>query len=118
MLRARWAALAFAVLLFGLSANPARAQIFYGITNGNQLITIDPTTGAGTLVGPLSSNMQSTGLGFRGNTLSAWDTVTNQLQQLDPATAATVATINIGVVAGGGGDLTFRSDGMRSAERR
>src|SRR5207253_387775 len=79
--------------------------------NGNQLITINTTTGAGTLIGP-TANLQPTGMGFRGTNLYAWDTVANRVRQLDPATAATVNTIDIGIIAATGGDVVFRSDGI------
>ena len=105
--------LAVAVALLGLSAGWARAQTLYGITGpGDQLITINLATGAGTLVGPLSSTMTAPGLAFRGNKLYAWDTVASRLRELDPVTAATLNTIDLGIIAAPSGDLTFRSDGI------
>jgi len=87
--------------------------ILYGVTFGNQLITINPTTGAGTLVGNLSSNMAAFGLGTFGGKLYAFDQVADLLREIDPSTAATVSSINLGVgnLTGEGG-LDFRSDGV------
>jgi hypothetical protein len=92
--------------------------VLYGVsTTTNQLFTINtaPTAGigAGLLVGKLSSGMQSPGLAFRNQNLYAWDQVANRVQQIDPATASTLATIDIGLgVPGLGGDMAFRSDGI------
>ena len=92
---------------------PGLPQTLYGITGpGDQLITINTTTGAGTLVGPLSTTINAPGLAFRANKLYAWDTVASRLRELDPATAAILNTIDIGVIGVGSGDLTFRSDGI------
>jgi len=88
-------------------------QILYGVTFNNQLITINTTTGAGTLVGNLNSPMFAFGLGTRGNKLYAYDQVNDRIQELNPLTAQTINSINIG--AGhliGEGGLTFRSDGI------
>ena len=54
-----------AVMLAGMLAGPAQAQVLYGITRNDQLITIDTVTGAGTLVGPLSTSMNAPGIAFR-----------------------------------------------------
>jgi hypothetical protein len=93
---------------------PPPTQTLYGATWDNKLITINTTTGAGTLVGPLSTNMQPGGLAFRGSKLYAWDTVASRLRELNPATAATLNTIDIGVTGNPltDGDMAFRSDGI------
>jgi hypothetical protein len=82
--------------------------------SSNELITINTTTGAGTLVGPLSSSMNAFGIAFRGSKLYAWDDVGGLLRELNPATGATVNSINIGSIPGpaGEGDITFRGDGI------
>lgn len=89
------------------------APVLYGVTFGNQLITIDTATGAGTLVGNLSSNMHAFGLGVTGGNLYTYDQVADLLRQLDPATGATVNSIDLGLgdLMGEGG-LDFRSDGV------
>jgi hypothetical protein len=89
------------------------APILYGVTFGNELITIDTATGAGTLIGPLSSNMRAFGLGVTGGKLYAYDQVADLLRELNPATGATVNSIDLGLgdLTGEGG-LDFRSDGV------
>lgn len=106
---ARLAMAAFAVIPgFALSA-----PVLYGITfTSNQLITIDTSTGAGTAVGNLSSNMSAFGLGATGGNLYTFDQIADQLRQLDPATGATVNSINLGLVLIGEGGVAFRSDGV------
>ena len=90
------------------------APVLYGVTFGNQLITINTTTGAGTLVGNLSSNMSAYGLGATStNQLYAYDQNADLLRELNPATAATVNSINLGLgdLIGEGG-IDFRSDNV------
>src|SRR5215510_5253663 len=62
--RSRWVFFALVGLaaMFGPVANNARANTLYGITFSNKLITINPTTGAGTLVGNFDSSMAPYGL--------------------------------------------------------
>src|SRR5581483_8338871 len=62
----------------------------YGITLGNQLITINTTTGVGTLVGPLNPAMAAWGIAFRGSKLYTYDGTADRIRELDPATAATL----------------------------
>ena len=91
------------------------APVLYGITfttTTNQLITIDTTTGAGTAVGTLSSSMGAFGLGATGGNLYTYDQIADQLRQLNPATGATVNSINLGLTLVGEGGLAFRSDGV------
>ena len=89
------------------------APVLYGITFGNQLISIDTTTGAGTLVGPLSTAMAPLGLATTGGRLYTYDQNADRLVELNPATGATLNIINVGVpnLTGEGG-LAFRSDGV------
>lgn len=104
---------AVVVVLLGWSSGTARAHTLYGITfGGNQLITIDTVTGAGTLVGKLSSTMQAFGLAFRGTKLYAFDQAADRIQELDPKTGGTLSTIDIGTTRWGEGDIAFRSDGI------
>ena len=52
MIRLKAGVFAFILIALGLCAGGARAQTLYGITIAtNQLITINPATGTGTLVG-------------------------------------------------------------------
>ncbi len=94
---------------------PARGQTetLYGITFNEQLITINTSTGLGTLVGNLDTSMAAFGLGTRNGNLYAYDQVADRIRQLDPLTAHTLNTINIGAghLVGEGG-LAFRSDGI------
>ncbi|MBI1922957.1 PEP-CTERM sorting domain-containing protein [Candidatus Poribacteria bacterium] len=105
--------IAFA-LLFGLIPVIAQAsEILYGITFFNQeLITIDPTTGAGTLVGPLDPLMKPFGLAARGSELYTYDQTAGVVVKLDPASGATIATIDVGIKTRGEGSIAFRSDGI------
>ena len=96
----RGCACAAVAILFTLAAGSARADQLFGITRNNQLITIDPATAVGTLVGNLSTNMIPPGLAFRGTKLYTYDQNAQKLQQLDPATAATLATIDLGINTG------------------
>jgi hypothetical protein len=88
------------------------AETLYGITFDQQLITIDTTTGAGTLVGPLDSTMNGFGLAVQSGKLYTYDQVAYRIRQLDPDTGHTLATIDIGLDQDGEGDLAFRSDGI------
>jgi hypothetical protein len=105
------------VLLVVLGAalpGAARADVLYGITFSNQLITIDPTTGAGTLVGNLDTNMQAFGIAALNGNLYAFDQTARMIRQIDPSTGHTLSSIAIPGTSDliGEGDLTFRSDGF------
>ncbi len=101
----RWKSLsALAVAIVGLWAGSARGQ--------NSLITINTTTGLGTLVAPLGATVSPTGLAFRGAQLYIWDNVADRVRELNPATGATIATLDVGATIGQEGDIAFRSDGV------
>lgn len=103
--------LAAAALALGLTAAPCRADFGYGVTFlDNQLISIDTTTGAGTLIGPLSTPLNPFGLAAVGDSLYTFDSVNDVITQLDPATGSTLKTFNVGIgpVLGQGG-LAFQS---------
>jgi len=106
--------LAMAVSLSVASPASARADILYGVTFGDQLFTVNPVTGAGTLVGNLSSTMSAFGLAAYQNRLYTYDQVTDRIHELNPLTGATLSSINIG--AGdliGEGDVALRpTDGI------
>jgi outer membrane protein assembly factor BamB len=104
---------AFVSLLGGPPDAAEAGPILYGITFGDQLVQIDPATGAGTVIGPLDSDMLAFGIANRGGDLYAYDQVADLIQQIDPATGHTLASISIGagdLIAEG--DLTFRADGV------
>jgi hypothetical protein len=100
-------------LALALSPGVATAQM-YAVTSGPpaQLLTINTATGAGTLVGNTTLGIFPFGLAFRGAKLYTWDQGPNRITELDPATGATLSTINIGLALVGEGDLAFRSDGI------
>ena len=89
------------------------APVLYGITFGQQLITIDATTGAGTLVGNLGTTMNGYGLGVTGGKLYTFDQEADLLRELNPSTGATVNSIDLGFGSNqvGEGGIDFRSDG-------
>jgi hypothetical protein len=99
--------------LVGGAGRPARADLL-AVTFDNELIRINTTTGAGTLIGTIpGGNRGPIGLGFRGDQLYTYDQFNDRLVELDPGTGAVRNTINIG--AGdltGEGALDFRSDGI------
>lgn len=107
MIHRRVGTLTAIVAVLGLAAGSASAQTLYGITWNNELITINPTTGAGTLVGSLSSNMMPAGVAFRGSKLYTWDQVAKRMRELDPATGATLNTIDIGLAASAGEETSL-----------
>lgn len=92
-------------------------EILYGITADDNLITIDPTTGAGTLIGQISlggspTSIGAIGLAASGGNLYAYDSDNNLLRQIDPATGDIIGTTNPGItVSVGEGDLALRTDG-------
>ena len=93
---------------------PARGQTetLYGITFNEQLITINTSTGLGNLVGNLDTAMGGFGLATRSGKLYTFDQTADRIRELDPLTAHTLNTINIGVATIGEGGITFRSDGI------
>ena len=110
-LRRRLINLAIAALLATCWPAASRADQIFGVTLlDNQLISIDPTTGNGTLIGPLSSHMNPFGLADVNGSFYTFDSNADVITKLDPATGATLAKYNIGVgpVLGQGG-LAFQS---------
>ena len=100
------------VILVGGAGQSARAGLL-GITLGGNLIRIDTTTGAGTLVGTVPGGPRSlVGLGVRGAQLYTFDQEPDLLLELDPNTGSVLNTINIGISSTGEGALDFRSDGV------
>jgi hypothetical protein len=79
----------------------------------DQLLSVDPTTGAGTLIGNMSTIFPF-GLADRGTELYTFDSFdANSIVKIDPATGNTLQKISInppGITGEGG--LAFRSDGL------
>jgi len=93
---------------------PTRPYKLYAITfqYTDQLLSIDPDTGAGTLIGDVNT-ITPFGLSDLGTRLYTFDKASNSILRLDPANGQTLQTINInptGVT--GEGALAFRSDGI------
>lgn len=89
----------------------ATAGVLYAVTFDEELITIDASTGVGTLVGPIASAANAFGLGANGGNLYTFDQTVGRLLQLNPATGGTLASIDLGLALVGEGGLDFRSDG-------
>ena len=99
------------VLCIGPAA--ARAEMLYGLTFfDNQLISVDTSTGAGTLIGSLSETVSGYGLASLGGTLYTFDPNLDALRSVNQLTGSVGTAMNIGVGdLTGEGDLTFRADG-------
>jgi hypothetical protein len=95
-----------------LAMNSVQADFLYAVTLDEELLSINPATGAGTLVGMLDTAMDGFDLADLDTAIYTFDQNADKLQQLDPATGRTTETIDIGVVTSGEGALTFRSDGI------
>jgi hypothetical protein len=100
-------------LLVGLQPTESRAGYAYGVTFfGDQLITIDTTTGLGSVVGNLSTPMSPFGLAFGGGNLYSFDSTNDVITQISTATGGTQSTYNIGLTPGqllGQGGLAFQN---------
>ncbi len=98
--------------LLGGTVQSARAALL-AVTFENKLISIDTTTGVGTLIGNLGVNALPFGLGFRGDDLYSYDQTQDLLIQIDPTTGAVIDDVDIGAGdLNGEGALDFRSDGI------
>lgn len=103
-----------ALALATATTTSLRADYLAGITYlGNQLVRVDPTTGAGTLIGGLGANVAGFGLAQRGSALYTYDSISSAVRQVNLATgqASTAISVGIGPILGQGG-LAFRADGM------
>jgi hypothetical protein len=99
------------MIIVGLTPVAADA-VLYGVTFDDELISIDVTTGAGTLIGNLDSSMAAFGLADYNGRLFGYDQVADVIVELDPFTAATIATFDVGLNLIGEGSISFRSDGI------
>ncbi len=100
-------------LFAGFEPAESRAGFAYGVTYfADQLVSIDTTTGLGSVVGNLSTPLSPFGLAFGGGNLYTFDSTNDVITKINPATAATQATYSIGLQAGqllGQGGLAFQS---------
>src|ERR1051325_9016338 len=100
-----------AAAILGLVPNLANGQqTLYGGTFSGNYYTNDPKTGKATKIGVLG--FECGGMDARCNQLYVWDATNSLLKEINPATGATLATINLGIVSKGDGDIVFRSDGI------
>jgi len=109
-----FAAVVLALLCSGPLAREACADFLLGVTYyDNQLIKIDTTTGVGSLVGNLSTNVGAFGLSQYNGNLYTFDSTLDRVAQINSTTGATMADINVGIgpVLGQGG-MAIRSDGI------
>ena len=100
-----------AILLVALTATPSRGDMAYGVTLiGNQLISVDTTTGGASLVGSLTGNVAPFGLAGFNNQLYTFDSTADVIRQISTSTGATLNSYSIGVgpVLGQGG-LAFQT---------
>ncbi len=97
-----------------LAADVVASDHLYGVNFfGNELFSIDPATGAGTLVGPLGATVSPYGVAASGASLYTFNPNNSLIQQIDPATGIVGGGVNVGLGSlQGEGDLTFRGDGM------
>lgn len=97
-----------------LSAAHLTGLTLFGITlTGNQLVSVDPATGAARVVGDLGDTIFATGIASSKGKLYAFDQVHNRLREINKISGKAVSSIDIGVSnAAGEGALTFRSDGV------
>lgn len=102
------------VWLGGLSTQAQSTnQQLYGITYfGNQLISVNPTTGAGLLIGPFDTAVSGYGIAVHYGNMYTFNPNTQQIDQIDPLTGTIWRPLSIGVTnLAGEGDLAFRGDG-------
>lgn len=94
---------------------PASAQSFYGVTYfDGQFLTVDGPTGTAAQTGSVNAGVKADGLAAYGGGYYTYDTATNSLLQLNPATGGTKTSVAVtgitGSVAPGG--LAISSAGL------
>jgi len=89
-------------------------QVLFGITFfQNQLITINPTTGEGTLVKTIDANESGYGLTTSNGNLYTFNPNTNTIDQLSRVDARVLSSRSIGVTnLAGEGDLVISGTGV------
>ena len=105
---------AVAVLLISLSSGSAHASpiTLYATTfNENQLLQINLSTGAGTVVGTILDTSTADLASFGGNLYALDQASTATFNLIDPSTAAILSSTNLGVGIGGEGGFTFNAAG-------
>jgi Bacterial Ig-like domain (group 1)/Thrombospondin type 3 repeat len=107
------AAAAIAVLASPASSGPGTGTLFGTDANGGNLIMIDQSTGAGTVVGSMSAGVvpalavdPTTGAMYAGQGAGS-----PNLYRVDPNTGSATLVGNTGLGVAAIGDLDFRSDG-------
>jgi len=93
---------------------PTPPSSLFGVTFGNQIITVDPASGNGVLIGSLNNIALAYGIANRGGKLYIFDQTVDRIREINKVNGAIVRDIAIGVPdLLGEGDLAFRpSDGM------
>ena len=103
---------------------PAWGSTLYGVTFGDELITINPSTGTGTVVGNLSTSFYSFDLAAYNNSLLTFDPIVSlSFQEISPANAQTIGSVSVGfgplagkgsfvVLSNGTGFLDARTNGV------
>lgn len=108
--------IAFALISILTVPLTASANTMYGITFDEELISIDTTTGAGSLIGNLDSNMNGFGLAFYNGGLYTFDQSRSLIVQLNPTSGATISTFDVGIpsLTGsyGEGSIAFDENGL------
>lgn len=105
-----------AVASFGsLSAAHLTGLTLFGVNfASNELVSINPATGAATIVGSFGETTFATGLGVRNDRLFIFDQVDDRIREVNKISGELVSSIDIGVGdLNGEGALAFRpSDGV------
>ena len=100
-----------AALFLGVAPISASANLL-GVTFDNQLISIDTTTGAGSLIGNLDSEMSAFGLADYNGSVYTFDQRADLIRQIDISSGDTLNSFDIGIGdIVGEGSLTFANNG-------
>ncbi len=97
-----------------LAAAHLTGWTLFGVTMvRNELVSINPATGAATIVGSFGDTVFATGLGVSGGRLFAFDQVNDRIREINKISGKLVSSIDIGVGdLTGEGALAFRADGV------
>ncbi len=100
---------------FGQGQGQVGGDTLFGITLfGNQLVSVDASTGVGRVVGSLGEAANPYGIATRNGRLYTFDQLTNSIREINKISGELTRDINIGTTGlKGEGDLTFRpADGV------
>lgn len=102
-----------AALAFGLLSLTSSQAALYGVSFfNNELFTVDPATGAGTVVNTFPENVGAYGLAAVGSSLFTFNANKDVVQEINPYTGAIVRDISIGIGDRiGEGDIAFAAAG-------